>query len=52
MNLDSISSGDTLPGKDEGKWVRTEGWGNIDETKEKIMSSVAMYKDAPVKPNF
>ncbi len=37
---------------DEGKWVRVEGWGNIDDAKAEIMSSVAMYKDAPVKPNF
>jgi len=37
---------------DEGKWVRVEGWGDIDDAKEEIMSSVAMYKDAPVKPNF
>jgi inorganic pyrophosphatase len=37
---------------DEGKWVRVEGWGNIDDAKEEIMSSVQMYKEAPVKPNF
>ena len=37
---------------DEGKWVRVEGWGNIDDAKAEIMSSVAMYKDAPIKPNF
>ncbi len=37
---------------DEGKWVRVEGWGDIDDAKEEIMSSVAMYKEAPVKPNF
>ena len=37
---------------DEGKWVRVEGWGNIEDAKEEIMSSVAMYKAAPVKPNF
>lgn len=37
---------------DEGKWVRVDGWGNIDDAKEEIMSSVSMYKDAPVKPNF
>jgi inorganic pyrophosphatase len=37
---------------DEGKWVRIEGWGSLDEAKEEIMSSVEMYKDAPVKPNF
>ena len=37
---------------DEGKWVRVEGWGDIDDAKKEIMDSVAMYKDAPVKPNF
>ena len=37
---------------DEGKWVRVEGWGSLDEAREEIMSSVKMYKDAPVKPNF
>ena len=37
---------------DEGKWVRVEGWGDVDDAKEEIMASVAMYKEAPVKPNF
>ena len=37
---------------DEGKWVRVEGWGDIDEAKHEIMESVQMYKDAPEKPNF
>ena len=37
---------------DEGKWVRVEGWGDIDDAKKEIMDSVAMYKAAPVKPNF
>ena len=37
---------------DEGKWVRVEGWGGVDEAKKEIMASVAMYRDAPVKPNF
>ena len=37
---------------DEGKWVRVEGWGGMDEAKEEIMASVRMYTDAPVKPNF
>ena len=37
---------------DEGKWVRVEGWGDIDEAKAEIMESVAMYTEAPVKPNF
>lgn len=37
---------------DEGKWVRVEGWGGLDEAKEEIMASVKMYQDAPEKPNF
>lgn len=37
---------------DEGKWVRVEGWGGIEDAHAEIMESVAMYKDAPVKPNF
>ena len=37
---------------DEGKWVRVDGWGGADEAKEEIMASVAMYREAPVKPNF
>ncbi len=37
---------------DEGKWVRVDGWGDIDDAKQEIMESVKMYKDAPEKPNF
>lgn len=37
---------------DEGKWVRVEGWGGIDEAKIEILDSVAMYQNAPEKPNF
>jgi inorganic pyrophosphatase len=37
---------------DEGKWVRVEGWADIDEAKREIMESVQMYRDAPEKPNF
>lgn len=37
---------------DEGKWVRVEGWGDIDEAKEEIMDSVKMYEEAPEKPRF
>jgi inorganic pyrophosphatase len=37
---------------DEGKWVRVGGWGGADEAREEIMASVAMYQEAPVKPNF
>lgn len=37
---------------DEGKWVRVEGWGNVDDAKKEIMASVDMYNQAPEKPNF
>ena len=37
---------------DEGKWVRVEGWGDVDEAKAEIMNSVQMYRDAPEKPRF
>ena len=37
---------------DEGKWVRVQGWGDVDEAHTEIMNSIAMYTDAPVKPNF
>jgi len=37
---------------DEGKWVRVEGWGGVEDAKQEILSSVKMYKEAPEKPNF
>lgn len=37
---------------DEGKWVRVGGWGDIDEAKREIETSLAMFRDAPEKPNF
>ena len=37
---------------DEGKWVRVEGWGGVDEAKQEILSSVEMFKKAPEKPHF
>ncbi len=37
---------------DEGKWVRVEGWGSIEEAKTELLASVEMYKNAPEKPNF
>jgi inorganic pyrophosphatase len=37
---------------DEGKWVRVEGWGGVEEAKQEILNSVKMYNEAPVKPNF
>ena len=37
---------------DEGKWVRVEGWGGVDEAKAEILASLKMYQEAPEKPNF
>ncbi len=37
---------------DEGKWVRIEGWGGVEEAKKEIMESISLFKDAPKKPNF
>jgi inorganic pyrophosphatase len=37
---------------DEGKWVRVEGWGGIDDAKKEILDSVEMFRSAPEKPNF
>ncbi|MEW7980145.1 MAG: inorganic pyrophosphatase [Candidatus Sedimenticola endophacoides] len=37
---------------DQGKWVRVDGWGGVDEAKKEIMDSVQRFQDAPEKPNF
>ena len=37
---------------DEGKWVRVGGWGGVDEAKQEILDSLAMYREAPEKPAF
>jgi inorganic pyrophosphatase len=37
---------------DEGKWVRVEGWGGVEDAKAEIMASIKLYKEAPVKPLF
>ena len=37
---------------DEGKWVRVEGWGGVDEAKAEILDSIALFKNAPEKPHF
>ena len=37
---------------DEGKWVRVEGWGGVEDAKAEIMASVEMFRSAPEKPNF
>jgi len=37
---------------DEGKWVRVEGWGGVDQARKEIMDSLALFEDAPERPNF
>lgn len=37
---------------DEGKWVRVDGWGTVEDAKKEIMDGVEMYKSAPETPNF
>ncbi len=37
---------------DEGKWVRVEGWGDVEAAKQEILDSVEMFKQAPEKPHF
>jgi len=37
---------------DEGKWVRVEGWADIEAAKQEILDAVKMYEDAPEKPCF
>jgi len=35
-----------------GKWVKIEGWADIDSAAQEISESVARYEEAEVKPNF
>ncbi|WP_428609407.1 inorganic diphosphatase [Sedimenticola sp.] len=37
---------------EEGKWVRVQGWGGVDEAKQEIQDSISMFNNAPEKPNF
>lgn len=37
---------------DKGKWVKINGWADIDSAKEEILASVKRYDDAKVKPAF
>ena len=37
---------------DEGKWVRVEGRGGLDDARREILDSVEMFRSAPEKPNF
>lgn len=37
---------------EEGKWVRVQGWGDIEDARKEILDSVRMYQEAPEKPHF
>jgi len=37
---------------EENKWVKVDGWANIDETYAEILDSVERYVNAPEKPYF
>jgi inorganic pyrophosphatase len=37
---------------EDNKWVKIEGWGDVQAAREEIMSSIARFQDAPVKPHF
>jgi inorganic pyrophosphatase len=37
---------------DKGKWVKINGWGDIEQAKKEILDGVANYNNAKVKPAF
>ena len=37
---------------EKGKWVKIDGWGNSDEAKAEIVSSIERFNAAPEKPHF
>lgn len=37
---------------DKGKWVKINGWGDINQAKKEILEGVANYNNAKVKPAF
>lgn len=37
---------------EKGKWVKIEGWGDIEEAKAEILGSIERFNNAPEKPNF
>jgi len=37
---------------EEGKWVKVEGWANIDAARQEILESIERYQQAPEKPCF
>jgi inorganic pyrophosphatase len=37
---------------EEGKWVKVEGWANIEAARQEILESIERYQQAPEKPCF
>jgi len=37
---------------EKGKWVKIEGWGDIDAAKTEILSSIERFNSTPDKPHF
>lgn len=37
---------------EKGKWVKIEGWGDIEDAKAEILSSIERFNNAPDKPHF
>jgi inorganic pyrophosphatase len=37
---------------DKGKWVKINGWGDIDQAKKEILDGVTNFNNAKVKPAF
>jgi inorganic pyrophosphatase len=37
---------------DKGKWVKIDGWADIDEARKEILAGVDRYNNAKVKPAF
>ncbi len=37
---------------EDGKWVKIDGWGNAEEAKAEILSSLERFNAAPEKPHF
>lgn len=37
---------------EKGKWVKIEGWGDIEAAKAEILGSIERFNNAPEKPHF
>lgn len=37
---------------EKGKWVKTEGWGGVEEAKKEILESIKNFEEAEEKPRF